>query len=216
MKEINSNLSAELIIRISSYLSKMETIHKIKKDVLFFQLNDLNSDSRLQLRKAIQKNNDTYVVILSNKIEVALFAWKINAIYFLQLPFSNGSLSKLAQKLTEVSTSQINPKIKILTKDGFEIIDLSDISFIKGQGDYCTLYIRGRKPLLVAKRIMKFKETLVQFNGYEIITKSLIININHISKIVAKEASFVTLPHLRLKLSDSSVAIIKRKLFWID
>lgn len=217
MKLININLPSELELKVFSVLSKNTlAFEKNRFECFLFLLKDLDSSSRLELRKSIQKYTTSKVILISDNPSHSLFAWRINAFHFLQYPFTKNSLIGLSKKANEVSKSYSIPKIKIPVKEGFEVVDLNDISFIKGQGDYCTLYIKGRNPVLIAKRIIKFKDSLVHFSGFEVITKSLIVNINHIAKIVSNEAFFLTLPKLKLKLSDSSVSKLKRKLFWID
>lgn len=219
MKIVNIQCDNEEFEIISSALqfSVQNMLSEDPRIICFIHLNDLNYENRKLLRQTINKYPSALLVISSGNDQIAKFAWKVNAFHFLSLPVSSAQLKTLKQKLQfNTRQSSENDKLKLPVKGGFDLIHPNEVCVIQGMGNYCQFYFREAKPKLYTARIGQVAEYL-EFTPFICrINKSLIININHLTKIINGQAVFVGNPRVQINLSQRSVSAIKKELFWIE
>ena len=182
---ININLSDREFEFITVGLSLIPlTENEISKDLMFIKLNSLNLENRWTLRRAINKNTEAKIVLISAFNEISRFAWKLNAFHYLSFPLTESQLYSLKHKIILSSNDKNgDPKLKMNFKGGFKIIEPTDINIIKGQGSYCDFYIVNEKPEIFTARINDLHSSFVTSPFLKKINKSLIININNLTKI---------------------------------
>lgn len=94
-------------------------------------------------------------------------------------------------------------KLTIGSSNGFRIINLLDIIYIEGDGNYCIFHlIDGEK--VVASRTLKDFETLLNENNFLRIHKSYVINIHHLIEFKNNDG-------MTVKLTNELVIQVSRR-----
>jgi DNA-binding LytR/AlgR family response regulator len=181
---------------------------------LLVQITNLSQKSRWLVRRAINRNPNAKVILFSENITVGHFAWQIGAFYFSTYPLQEVALQALHQRIESVAPT--TRRLRLNYKGGFKLVHPLSISVIRGQGNYCQFYFKDEQPQLYTVRIHDMDRKLSAVPYLCRINKSLIININNLSKIEKGYAFFGGKPATQLKLNTKTLALIKKKLLWLD
>lgn len=213
----NYNLPPNEFNNISSYLKTGIADNKIDRtEVIFVRISDLKRGNRWELRKAINNNIDSNLILLSANSGVAKFAWKIQTLQFLSYPVSTNQLNILRLKLNNISLKRRDEeKLKINFEGGFHMIHPSEISLIQGKGNYCRFFFKEKKSIFPTARISKVYKKIQNFPYLIRINKSLVINVNHLTKIENGTVFFIGESQVQLKLNRRVVSSIKKELLWL-
>ena len=74
-------------------------------------------------------------------------------------------------------------KLVVRTDKGIHIIACNDIVFVKADNNYCIIYLKGQKQLLVCNTL-KNAETVLKDHDFIRCHKSYLVNIDYINKIL--------------------------------
>lgn len=88
-----------------------------------------------------------------------------------------------ALKSTAENTAQTLWKITVRVSDGYQIIDLSSIIYVKANDSYSKIYLAHGQCYLESKNLNYF-ENLLAGKGFWRTHKSYIINIHHLTRIL--------------------------------
>ncbi|HSH65129.1 MAG TPA: LytTR family DNA-binding domain-containing protein [Bacteroidia bacterium] len=95
---------------------------------------------------------------------------------------------------SNLSDNEAEKKIVIQTKTKLESIPTKDIIYLKADGNYTTLFIKGRDKVLISKTLKDYEETLCDENSPFIrIHKAFLVNINYIKAVERGEECFAIL-----------------------
>jgi hypothetical protein len=213
---INQNLSTEEANKIKAIVAAND-ITKAKptaESYLLVQIRDLSQESRWLVRRAVNENPKAKVILFSENVTVSYFAWQIGAFYFSTYPLHAAALQALRQRIAVAAPT--TRRLRLGYKGGFRLVHPQSISVIRGQGNYCQFYFKDEKPQLYTIRINEINDKL-DFVPYLCrINKSLIININNLSKIEKGAAFFSGQPATQLQLNTKTLALIKKRLLWLE
>ncbi|MCY1720732.1 LytTR family DNA-binding domain-containing protein [Prolixibacteraceae bacterium Z1-6] len=96
-----------------------------------------------------------------------------------------------------------NPRIGLPTGDRIEFVQMSDIIYCKGEGNYTHIYMEGQKHLLVAKTLVEFEELLSEYSFVRA-HKSYLVNLKHVSAYLKTDGGM-------LRLSNGDMIMISRR-----
>lgn len=220
MKILNQNLPEHIfniLIQVLLDSSKIEAKLDDDKTIGFIQLNKLETEDRIHLRRMMSEKVD-FIVIVSSDPAIAQFAWKTGVFHFLEFPFTISQLKLLKQKYEErkATSKVVNKKIRLGYTGGYDFIPLSEINIILGQGDYITLYRQTIKAKTYTYRISRLDQVLEQQYNFIKLTKSIIININNVAQIAGNKVSFTGNGTTSLELSPRAIKTLKDELLWIN
>ena len=136
----------------------------------------------------------------------AIDALNAHASYYLMKPISIDELIKAVDYVTEIKTKEdalqdqvlipktnnVNGKITIPQQDGFEVINTSDILYVKADDNYTEIYLNTNKKKLVSKTLKYFEDALNDTN-FARVHKSYLVNVNEIVKYVKGKGGSVVL-----------------------
>lgn len=215
---INQNLELNDFTKIVAVFEG-ENIGESKEPTnehLLVHIMDLSQESRWFVRRAINKYPKSKVILFSENKAVAHFAWEIGAFYFSSYPLHEEILKSLKQRINARIQQQHSKRLRLNFKGGFKLIHPLSVSVIQGKGNYCKFYLKDERPQLYTVRINEINHKL-NFVPYLCrINKSLIININNLSKIEKGYAFFGGQPATQLKLNAKTLALVKKKLLWLE
>lgn len=179
-----------VLANCSNIETAYDTIQELKPDAVFMdvQLNDTTGFDLLKMFDRV-----TFDVVFTTAFErYAVQAFKFAAVDYLLKPIDPDELVATVRRLqnsTEKNSSsehfaalannlktalQQNKKIHIPTINGFEILAVQDIIRCQSDVNYTTIYIKGSKPIVVAKTLKSFEDLLAPFNFFRVHNSHLV------------------------------------------
>jgi DNA-binding LytR/AlgR family response regulator len=210
---INCNLSQKEFEIINTKLNKLGIKDDHNVNITFIQLSDLSHDNRLLLRKTINGNSQKKLIIVSSNAFVSVLAWRIDALYFLYLPLSEGKLRQLGNKIN--TTIGLVKQLKLTFKGGFRMVKTINISVINGKGCYCKFFFTNDKPSLYTARISDIEKRIGEAPVFIRINRSLIVNINNLLRIEGNSAYFSGQIPIKLVLGERTISKLKKEVLWL-
>ena len=198
----------EIIGESQDPISAIETVNKLKPDVVFLDI-QMPQMSGFEFLKQFT-NIDFQVIFTTAYDEFAIQAFKVNAIEYLLKPIDESDLRQALEKLSQQHHDKaINEKIESLlsimnnnsnnnktlifpTMSGLEFIKIDQIVRCESDSNYTSIYTLGNKPLLVSKTLKEVEE-LLEDKGFYRIHHSHLININYIKKYIKRNSGSVIL-----------------------
>jgi two-component system LytT family response regulator len=219
----------EVVAMASSASEARELLKKHDVDFIFLDISMPKEDGFTFLT-TIPKEN--YCIIFVTAFEdYALRALKASAIDYLLKPITpldlvdavskaiqhyellnsrqqeknnyNDSLKNLGENISLGSKSMT--KITVSEQFGFQIVNTSDIMYLKADSNYTILHLSGLKKIVATRTLGDFEKILDQPDFFRI-HKSIIINFKYLKGYTSYQGNFVTL------IDGSSLSISRRRL----
>lgn len=169
-------------------------------DVIFLDV-ELPDETGFHLLETIHPNLRNFIVVfITGHDHYALQAFRANALGFLVKPFNHEDLlqvtanilNKRTQRIDSVPIDeimrsvQLNHKryelLNLPTANGFAIVPLETIIFLKGEGVYTDIITTNNR-YTAAKLLHEYEDLLIN-SGFLRVHKSYIVNISHIQQYV--------------------------------
>ena len=99
-------------------------------------------------------------------------------------------IEKLEKRIVELSDK--NRKISLPCKEGFLVLEVSDVIYLEASSNYTIVYTRCNKKLLVSKTL-KYIEGLINSSNFLRIHRSYLINKDFIHKLNRQSGTHVEL-----------------------
>ncbi len=173
----------------------------LKFDVLFLdvQMPNLNG---FQVLDALDRT-DFCVVFLTAHPEFALQAFKskVTVIDYLLKPIEIAELLKTVLKLKshlllinqKQSLAQVQDFLKLPSLNGFELVEISSVLYLKASNTYTEIYFDDEKKSAIISKSLKLVEAQLNPNQFLRIHDSITININKVKQYVKGEGGTVIL-----------------------
>lgn len=186
----------------------IQAIRRYKPNLVFLDINMPNM-SGFDLLDQLQPV-DFEIIFVSAYDQYAMKAIKFSALDYLVKPVDPDDLkfavSKMEQKLQHAPDQMAylsfihnikfrNQGIKRIAVPGMGSIsffEAVDIIFLKADGSYTTLFLKGGKEEVVAKHLKDF-ETMLGESGFCRVHHSYLINLTHVQKYIKGEGGSVLL-----------------------
>jgi len=145
------------------------------------------------------------IIFITAYQKYAMKAIKCGAFDFLLKPFDKDDISDLMARLTkeyvinEENASKMKHLLKALkdtkrirfnTRHGFMLLDPSEIHYIKAEWNYVTIYLNNHRTELLSINLGNI-EKILPYPDFFRINRSMIININRLSKVDRKTKTCV-------------------------
>lgn len=201
--------------------SPLETNHKliwkesidlekrIDNALIFYYLIKKNDDDLSVIREFQSQNSQSSkLVLVSAFAEIAILAWRLNCFYFIQLPLNLVEIDKCIHRLSD------RKPFTLSLKDGTDThyISETDVNFLKADGNYTSIHLRGGKHILVSKKIKYFESLFSAVPGVVRIGRSFMLNLKQIKSIESQTIQFKGPESEQLKLSTRYLSRIKKLL----
>ena len=194
------------------------TKNYISTKFVYLYLDADNPKNRLLLRNLVQKHGSLYIILVSANQQLASLAWKSNVFHFLHITDTElvNDYSLLKDRLLQkFDQKQIPKKLKIPFKGGLDVIDIREICFCSGEGNYTTLYLSSGIKKTVTLQLNALEKKLCTTPEFQRIGKSIIINLNKIAKIKENTVSLNTQKEpINLSLGELYIKRLKKKIMW--
>ena len=207
-KEIYGHQLSRLSIK-STVESAFHHIHQYPIDLLILDLNLNGKDGFQLLQEMVAESFQT--VVLSAYIEKAIQAFDYGVLDFVPKPFSKNRLQKAFDRYSkQTSRSELPAKyLAVKKKQRLDLIDIEDISYIKGAGNYAQLILKNRQAYLHDKSLHSLEKLLPMH--FERLHKSYIINLKEIISITS-QYEIVLNDNTKLPISRSKFKQMKDRI----
>ncbi len=179
----------ELVAQCQSAVEAMRAMEETEVDVLFLDINmpDLNG-----LDFARSLSHPPMIVFTTAYQEHALDGYKVNAVDYLLKPFGMADILRVGEKVkrqyqliqaAQKTADDESDTLFVRTDYRAVCIQISDITYVEGYGEYLRIYLNGQeKPLVVYLRMKEMEERLSD-RGFMRVHKSYLVCLRHITEI---------------------------------
>ena len=195
----NMEPRVQVLDKCTDLPSGVLSIRKHKPNVVFLDI-ELPVYSGVQLLDFFDPDEiDFHIIFTTAFNEYALKAFEMCAIDYLMKPLQEHKLKAALDKLpaeTNLATQQLLPalkhnlqnsdqkKIVLPVVNGFEVVNVGDICYLKAEGSYTLLVLNDGTNHLVSKNLKHFQQLLEGLSNFLRVHRSVMVNVWFIKKIV--------------------------------
>jgi two-component system LytT family response regulator len=183
----------------------VEVIQQHQPELVFLDI-ELEKDSGFDILNNPLIREQVFSIIFTTAHEqYAIKAIKEGAIDYLLKPIDVEELKTAVSKAVNKEfdevitimnqvrkTIKVNPKLKLVNREGFELVDLETIIYCKSEGNYTRFFFKDGSSSLTSKTLKKYQVYLESY-GFMRIHKSHIVNLNEIKRFIHGKVSQVVL-----------------------
>lgn len=167
----------------ATFVNVFEALEYLKNESIDLVFLDINMPdiSGLDFSQLLPKS--CQVIFTTAYSQYAVDAFNLNATDYLVKPFDLLRFTKACQKASESLQKEEVKKEFMMVKDGYDVvkITLSEIIYIKSEGNYLTLKEADRKT--VTRMTMSEAIETLNGSGFMKVHKSYVVNLKKIKKI---------------------------------
>lgn len=205
----------ELVKTFTNPESALDYVKANHVDCAFLDIEMPTMDGFTFLEKIPNRNFS--VVITTAYNEYALKALKKEALDYLLKPIDSDDLREAISKiekqylarhsienfeniLIKFNKNNTRKKISISTDGKLIFLEPDDIIYIESDGNYCTLYLKNSKKIVVTKKLKSFSELLPEEEFFRI-HNSYIINLNKVKEFIKVDGYVVLENNIKIPVS---------------
>lgn len=217
--------NVQILATAGTVAEAVDVIQEHRPELVFLDI-ELEKDSGFDILNNTLIREQAFNIIFTTAHEqYAIKAIKEGAIDYLLKPIDAEELkravSKAASKefdevihiMNQVRTTlNVNPKLKLVNREGFELVDLDTIIYCKSEGNYTRFYFKDGSSSLTSKTLKTY-QTYLESYGFMRIHKSHIANLNEIKKFIQGKVGQVILSNGQsLDVSKDIKPLLMKKL----
>jgi two-component system LytT family response regulator len=191
-------------------------LQKTKIDILFLDI-ELGDGNAFQILEAID-DIDFSIIFVTAYNEFALKAFEFFAFGYIVKPFKKSELKTVVDRYLEEKIKTTKSSVRILSEsifdkkirkiilpdmDGFQVIHLSDVLYIKSDNNYSDFVLHNKQRYL-SSRTLKDYERILSDQGFFRSHRQYLINLDHVSGYSKNDGGYV-------KMSNGEIIPIGRR-----
>ena len=204
----------------------VKSIHKYKPDLVFLDI-EMPGHSGLEILDFFDEKDLNFGIIFTTAYqEYAIKAFKISAIDYLLKPINPTEMVEAVNRFQKLNVHKIkllyenigknstcNKKIGIPLNNGIELINPSEIIYIKGEGAYSEIHLSDGKKILASKNLKMFEESLTENSDFIRVHKSYIVNFKYLVSInKSNGGAIVVTNNMEIPYNSDSYDLILEKI----
>ena len=184
-------------------------IMTLPPDILFLDIEmpGMNGFDLLQELKSI----DFAVIFVTAYDQFAIKAFEFHAMDYLLKPVRKEKLIHAVQRVWDQQQTKLDKtgldaliqniqvqtrtgieQIALPTTDGFSMVHVNDIAYLKAESNYTWVFLSTQKKYLIAKTLKDLEEML-RFPQYFRAHKSFLVNLNHVDRYVRGQGGYLVM-----------------------
>jgi two-component system LytT family response regulator len=190
---------------IKSVVEGRKLLAKANCDIVFMDV-EIEGGLAFEILELLPEK-DFHLIFNTDKDAYALRAIKYNAIDYLLKPCSPDdvvkAILKVRKRIAHIQDNQwineenklkrgFGKRIKLITKEGIEIVREDEIIYCEANGAYCIVYLSSNSKIMLSKPLKEL-EGKIEFYNFERIHSSYLVNMKHIRKYIKSEGGWVHL-----------------------
>lgn len=203
----------------------IEAVINHSPDVLFLDI-EMPGLNGFDVIKALQSDILPKIIFTTAFSQYAIDAFKVNAINYILKPISEiavkDSLTRLdsalsseikSTMLTVLEPSTPDRALALIEPNVITMTNMDDIIWLEAAGDYVCVHLTGKTKIV--RRTLKAFMADLPSDGFQKIHRSTIINLNHVSEMIAQkkgEAILVMSDDHRLKVSRTYGSVLRKRM----
>ena len=186
----------EIVAECDGIPNAVKAIHKHKPDLVFLDI-EMPGHSGLEILDFFDEKDLNFGIIFTTAYqEYAVKAFKLSAVDYLLKPINTQELTEAVKRFQKLNTQKVKilnenlgristeeKKIGIPLNNGIELINPSEIIYIKGEGAYSEIHLSDGKKILASKNLKMFEESLAENSDFIRVHKSYMVNFKHLVSI---------------------------------
>lgn len=183
------------------------SIKKHKPDLVFLDV-QMPWMSGFEMLELIDEIN--FAIIFTTAFDqFAAKAFRISAIDYLLKPIDSSDLkeaiSKASEKIQEksgtdnianllqnIKKAEVNQRIAVPGREGYEFIEAGKIIYAKAEGSYTHVFLNDKRKLIISKTLSDIEE-LLPAEHFQRIHHSTLVNLSHVTHLFKTDGGFVVL-----------------------
>ena len=220
----DAELSVEIISKCRDLQEGIINIRKHTPDIVFLDI-EMPVYSGIELLDFLKPEEINFQIIFTTAYsEYAIRAFEMSAVAYLLKPIQEDKLRLALEKaITHPKLNTINylpvlkqnmeqkalKKMVIAVVSGFEVINLSDVCYLKAEGSYTEIFFKDGGSMLTSKNLKHFEFILSDTRSFIRVHRSFIVNACFIKKLLSKEGGAIVLDNkTELPVSDDKMEIV--------
>lgn len=203
--------------------SGVKSIRKNNPDIVFLDI-ELPVYSGIQLLDFFNPEEITFQIIFTTASnDFAVRAFEMSAVDYLIKPLQEEKLRSAIEKVSRKAHDNIdllpvlkqnfqiesNKKIVVPVINGYEILNINDIYYLKAEGSYTQIFFASNTSMLVSKGLKHFEFILSGIHRFIRIHRSFIVNINYAKKIIRTDGGTLLLENnTEIPIAEDNIQII--------
>ena len=183
------------------------SIKKLKPDLVFLdvQMPWMSGFEMLELFDEIN-----FAIIFTTAFDqFAAKAFRISAIDYLLKPIDTNDLKEAIRKASEkiqqksgtdnianllqnIKKPEVNQRIAVSGREGYEFIEAGKIIYAKAEGSYTHVFLNDKRKLIISKTLSDIEE-LLPTEHFQRIHHSTLVNLSHVTHLFKTDGGFVVL-----------------------
>jgi two-component system LytT family response regulator len=213
--------SMEIMDKCKDLPTGVKSIRKHKPEVVFLDI-ELPVYSGIQLLEFFDQKEINFQIIFTTAYnQYAINAFEMSATDYLLKPIQEDKLRTAVEKVAKQTIRpvmdtlpilrqnlqhDVNKKIVVPVINGYEILNSSDICYLKAEGSYTQICNSRNHTLLVSKNLKYFESILSQVGCFIRIHRSYIANTQFARKILRSDGGFLVMENkIELPISDDKM-----------
>ena len=183
------------------------SIKKHKPDLVFLdvQMPWMSGFEMLELLDKI----DFAIIFTTAFDQFAAKAFRISAIDYLLKPIDINDLKEAIKKASEkiqqksgtdnianflqnIKKPEVNRRIAVPGREGYEFIEAGKIIYAKAEGSYTHVFLNDKRKLIISKTLSDIEE-LLPTEHFQRIHHSTLVNLSHVTHLFKTDGGFVVL-----------------------
>lgn len=183
------------------------SIKKLKPDLVFLDV-QMPWMSGFEMLELIDEIN--FAIIFTTAFDqFAAKAFRISAIDYLLKPIDTNDLKEAIKKASEkiqqksgtdnianllqnIKKSEVNQRIAVPGREGYEFIEAGKIIYAKAEGSYTHVFLNDKRKLIISKTLSDIEE-LLPTEHFQRIHHSTLVNLSHVTHLFKTDGGFVVL-----------------------
>ena len=185
----------------------VKQIRKLKPDIVFIDI-EMPGHSGLELLDFFNEEEvDFNIVFTTAYNKYAIQAFKLSAVEYLLKPLESEDVMAAVQKCIKSNQNKFpqyqvlknnlkgdqNLKIAVPVGNGFKVIDLNSIVYLKADNTYTEMHFQDKKTLIISRTLKNFEDTIVEGSPLIRTHKSYIVNKNFITDVIKSDGGYLLL-----------------------
>jgi DNA-binding LytR/AlgR family response regulator len=223
MSQINTNVevslkncSEEEKHSLTSVFQKVD-FRFFSKELIIVSIGDDSEDNRLEVRKIIN-NHDAFLVLMSDSLQVAHFAWKCSADYFIYSSSDSWEkdLEVALKRILQHCKQELKNRITIKSHHRIDVIDPKEIVVIRALGNFSEIKLSDGQTIIASKALGVFEKEIENWTELKRFGRSIIINLKKIKNVKNKTITFSNNEQYSFPKYSRSFVFLKNCLLWND
>ena len=183
------------------------SIKKLKPDLVFLDV-QMPWMSGFEMLELIDEIN--FAIIFTTAFDqFAAKAFRISAIDYLLKPIDINDLKEAIRKASEkilqksgtdnianllqnIKKPEVNQRIAVPGREGYEFIEAGKIIYAKAEGSYTHVFLNDKRKLIISKTLSDIEE-LLPADHFQRIHHSTLVNLSHVTHLFKTDGGFVVL-----------------------